>query len=87
MFQYEPPVPWNRTHHVENFDQVDSSAYLVHTWLKYPKFGHAGATDYASRMIRYGLITREEAVKMVRKHDGILEPLAARDFFEFCGYT
>lgn len=38
-------------------------------------------------MIRYGLITCEEAVEMVRKHDGILEPLAVRDFFEFCGYT
>lgn len=78
---------WNRTHHVENFDQVDSRAYLVHSWLKYPKFGHASATDYAARMVRYGLISREEAVEMVKKHDGNLDPLAVRDFCEFCGYT
>ena len=78
---------WNRTHHVENFDQVDSRAYLVHSWLKYPKFGHASATDYASRMVRYGLISREEAIEMVRKHDGNLDALAVRDFCEFCGYT
>ena len=39
---------------MENFDQVDSRAYLVHAWLKYPKFGHASATDYSARMIRYG---------------------------------
>ena len=32
---------WDRTHHAENFDQIDSRAYLVHSWLKYPKFGHA----------------------------------------------
>lgn len=54
---------WNRSHHVENFDQVDSRAYLVHSWLKYPKFGHASATDYAARMVRYGLTTREEAIE------------------------
>ena len=27
---------WDRTHHAENFDQIDSRAYLVHSWLKYP---------------------------------------------------
>lgn len=78
---------WDRTQHVENFDQVDSRAYLVHPWLKYPKFGHSSATDYSARMVRYGLITREEAVEMVHKHDGILDPLCVRDFCEFCGYT
>lgn len=38
-------------------------------------------------MVRYGLISREEAIEMVRKHDGNLDPLAVRDFCEFCGYT
>lgn len=78
---------WNRSHHVEDFDQVDSRAYLVHPWLKYPKFGHASATDYASRFIRYGLLTRDEAVELVKKHDSDLDPLAVRDFAEFAGYT
>ena len=78
---------WKRTHHVENFDQVDSRAYLIHPWLKYPKFGHASATDYASRFIRYGLMSREEAVELVRKHDHNLDVLAIRDFCDFCGYT
>lgn len=78
---------WDRTHHVENFDQVDSRAYLVHSWLKYPKFGHASATDYASRFIRYGLITREQAIKLVKEHDHKLDPLCVRDFCEFLGYS
>lgn len=78
---------WDRTQHVESFDQVDSRAYLVHPWLKYPKFGHAFATDYASRMVRYGLITREEAIKLVKEHDSKLDPLCVRDFCEFAGYT
>jgi len=71
---------------VENFDQVDSRAYLVHSWLKYPKFGHASATDYASRLLRYGLITKKEAIKLIKEHDHNLDPLAVRDFCEFLGY-
>lgn len=78
---------WNRTHHVENFDQIDSRAYLVHSWLKYPKFGHASATDYAARFVRYGLITREEAIQLVKKHDANLDVNCIRDFIDFCGYS
>jgi len=77
---------WNRTHHIEQFDQVDSRAYLIHPWLKYPKFGHASATDYAARFVRYGMLTREEAFELVKKHDHNLDPLAVRDFCEFVGY-
>ena len=72
---------------MENFDQVDSRAYLVHPWLKYPKFGHASATDYAARMVRYGMISRDHAVELVKERDGKLDPLCVRDFCEFCGYT
>jgi N-acetyl sugar amidotransferase len=78
---------WERTHHIEQFDQVDSRAYLVHAWLKYPKFGHASATDYASRFIRYGLLTREEAIQLVRQHDHRLDIKAVRDFCEFLNYS
>ena len=78
---------WNRTHHVENFDQIDSRAYLVHSWMKYPKFGHASATDYAARYVRYGLLTREEAVELVKKNDHNLDCHCVSDFVEFLGYT
>lgn len=78
---------WRRAHHVEDFDQVDSRAYLVHPWLKYPKFGHASATDYASRMVRYGMLEREQAVRLVKEHDHKLDPCSVRDFCEFCGYS
>ena len=78
---------WNRAHHIENFDQIDSRAYLVHSWLKYPKFGHGAATDYSARLIRYGLMTREEGIRLVRESDSRLDPLCVRDFCNFCGYT
>ena len=78
---------WKRQNHVEDFDQVESRAYLVHPWMKYPKFGHAAATDYASRMVRYGMITRDEAVALVKEHDAALDPLMVRDFCDFLGYS
>jgi N-acetyl sugar amidotransferase len=78
---------WNRTHHVEQFDQVDSRAYLVHAWMKYPKFGHASATDYAARFVRYGLLSREEAIALVKRHDHDLDVLCIRDFCDFMGYS
>ncbi len=78
---------WDRSHHVENFDQIDSRAYLIHSWLKYPKFGHASATDYAARFVRYGLLTREEAIALVKKHDHDLDSRCVADFIEFNGYS
>ncbi len=78
---------WIRSHHIENFDQVDSMAYLVHPWLKYPKFGHATATDYASRLIRYGLLNRKDAVTLVKDRDHKLDPRCVQDFCDFLGYT
>lgn len=77
---------WDRTHHIEQFDQVDTRAYLVHAWMKYPKFGHASATDYGSRFVRYGLITREDAKRLVKEHDHRLDVRAVRDFCDFLGY-
>lgn len=77
----------DRQHHIENFDQVDSLAYLLHPWMKYPKFGHASATDYASKFIRYGLMERKEAVRLVRERDGRLDQRVIQDFIDFMGYT
>ena len=78
---------WDRQHCVENFDQIDTIAYLVHAWMKYPKFGHASATDYAARFVRYGLISREEAVRLVTERDSKLDPKCVDDFCNFTGYS
>lgn len=78
---------WDRSHCVENFDQIDTVGYIVHAWLKYPKYAHAGASDYASRLVRYGLLTRDEAVKIVRQRDSMLDNKVVEDFCAFAGYT
>lgn len=74
---------WDRTHCVENFDQIDSIAYIFHAWMKYPKFGHAMASDYAARFVRYGLLSRDEAIKRVQKRDHKLDNKCVEDFCNF----
>lgn len=74
---------WNRTYHVESFDQVDSPAYLVHPWLRYPKFNHTSATDYA-----HGSLWDDHergGFKMVEEHDANLDPRSVRKFCHFLG--
>lgn len=78
---------WERSHCVEQFDQIDSIGYIIQAWLKYPKFGHAMVSDYASRLIRYGLLTRNEAIKLVNDKEHQLDNKVVEDFCAFAGYT
>lgn len=94
---------WDREGYVESFDQIDTIGYLVHPWFKYPKFGIGRPTEVTSYWLRgqriaddkfkkvqwtnESKITREEALKLVEKHDHKLDPLALKDFLEFTGYS
>lgn len=78
---------WDRSHCAEDFDQIDSIGYILQAWLKYPKYAHAMASDYASRLVRYGLLTRDEAVKIVSQRDHRLDNKVVDDFCTFAGYT
>lgn len=78
---------WTREGNIENFDQIDSLGYIVHLWMKYPKFGFARVTDIASRWIRKGKITRKQGMELVRKFDHKLDQRALDDFCNFCGYS
>ncbi len=78
---------WDRTNHIENFNQIDSYGYLLNAWMKFPKYGHAYATDYAARWVRYGLLTREEAVKLAEERDHNVDPKIVEDFCDFTGMT
>ncbi|RLF59716.1 MAG: N-acetyl sugar amidotransferase [Thermoplasmata archaeon] len=78
---------WKREGFIEDYDQIDSVGYLVHPWLKYPKYGHARATDVASLWIRLGYITREEGIELVKENDHKLDQKALDDFLKFSGYT
>ncbi|MCP3932988.1 MAG: N-acetyl sugar amidotransferase [Bacteroidetes bacterium] len=78
---------WKREGCIEDFEQIDSIAYLVHLWLKYPKFGFQRASDIASRRIREGLLSKQEAKSLIKNYDQNLDRRAMDDFNNFLGYT
>jgi len=77
---------WRREGCIEDYGQIDSMAYIVHLWMKYPKFGFSRTTDIASRWVRKGKITREEAGRLVMEYDYRLDQRAMDDFITFMGY-
>lgn len=47
----------------------DIHANGIHDYLKYLKFGYGRATDDASTLIRAGVMTRDEGIELVARHD------------------
>lgn len=78
---------WKREGYIEDFEQIDSLGYLVHLWLKYPKFGFQRTSDIVSRRIRDGLLDLNEGKKLIIKNDPKLDQLSMDDFIELLGYT
>lgn len=78
---------WKREGCIEDFEQIDSMGYLVHLWLKYPKFGFQRVSDIASRRVREGRLSLQEAKKLIMKHDHKLDQRAMQDFVDFLGYS
>ena len=77
---------WDRKGTIENFEQIDSYAYMVHLWLKYPKFGFQRVSDIASRRVREGVMGLEEAKREIATKDFELDPEALEDFCKTLGY-
>jgi N-acetyl sugar amidotransferase len=78
---------WIREGCAENFEQIDSVAYLTHLWLKYPKFGFQRTTDIVSRRIREGNLSLTEGKKIISEKDHKLDQKALDDFCETLGYS
>ena len=78
---------WVRDGYIENFEQIDSMGYLIHLWLKYPKFGFQRVSDIASRRVREGNLSLEEAKKLIKENDYKIDQKALDDFTSSLGYT
>jgi hypothetical protein len=58
----------------------------VHDYLKYIKFGYGRCTDHACKDIRAGILSREEAVDLVRRYDPVKPGDLAR-WLDYVGWT
>lgn len=55
---------------VVNYENLDNHQTGIHDYFKFLKFGFGRATDIACLHLRRGRITREDAMAMVKRHDG-----------------
>jgi len=78
----ESRTPFERTYRrISNLD--DRYENGVHDLLKFIKFGYGRASDHASKDIRNGYMTRDEGIKMVRKHDHAV----SQDLYHWLNYV
>jgi hypothetical protein len=53
-----------------NYENLDNAQTGIHDYFKFLKYGFGRATDLACLHIRRGRLSRADAVKLVKKHDG-----------------
>lgn len=68
------------------YAKTDDHANAVHDYMKYLKFGYGRATDDAATEVRYGRMTREEAIDMVKRYDSV-RPRSLDTYLKFLGMT
>ena len=78
---------WIREGYIENYEQIDSVAYIIHLWMKYPKFGFQRTSDIASRRVREELLSLPEAKKLINEYDHIIDQRALEDYCSTLGYS
>lgn len=77
--------PFERTYRrMSNLDDMHENG--VHDYLKFIKFGYGRASDHASKDVRSGDLTRDEAVELVRKYDHV-KPRDLKRWLDYTGMT
>jgi N-acetyl sugar amidotransferase len=55
---------------IVNYENLDNAHTGIHDYFKFLKYGFGRASDLACVHLRRGRLTREEALELVRMHDG-----------------
>jgi len=67
----------------DGWENLDVYFTVFHDYFKFLKYGFGRATDHASIEIRYGRITREEGLELVKKNEGKIPREYLNEFLEF----
>lgn len=62
--------PHNICSTIANYENLDNYVHGLHDYQKYLKFGFSRATDIACNLIRRNLLSRDDAIELVKMHDG-----------------
>lgn len=71
-----------------NYVGIDEKINRIHQYLKYLKFGYGRATDHACEDIRNNRMTRDKAIKLVKKFDRKkISKFYYKEFIDLIGIT
>ena len=70
---------------LSNASMLDEEFTNINMMLKYYKFGFGRATDIINEQIRAGDISRDEAIKVVERYDGLCSDRIIRRFSTYVG--
>lgn len=74
--------PFERTYRrMSNLDDMHENG--IHDYMKFIKFGYGRATDHCCKDIRSGLMTRQEALEIVKKMDSV----KSKDLYRWLKYV
>ena len=75
--------PFDRTYRtMSNLDDIHENG--AHDYLKFIKFGYGRCTDHASKDVRAGLLSRGQALSLIRRYDHV-KPRDLQRWFAYAG--
>jgi len=87
LYAWEPKrTSYQRTYRI--FGGIDDMHEIgIHDWLKFMKFGYGRCTDDASLDVRSGVLSRAQAIELVKKHDPAYPSEDLYRWLDLTGYT
>jgi N-acetyl sugar amidotransferase len=76
-----------KTGDLSNASMLDEEFTNINMMIKYYKFGFGRATDFVDEKIRNGQMSREKAIEIVKKYDGVCSDEIIADFSAYVGIS
>lgn len=81
------PFEENKTGDLTNASMLDEEFTNINMMIKYYKFGFGRASDLCNELIRQGKMSRDEAVDLVTKFDGVCSDSIIENYFRWIGIS
>tara|TARA_B100000029_G_scaffold476947_1_gene521531 strand:- start:24272 stop:25396 length:1125 start_codon:yes stop_codon:yes gene_type:complete len=78
---------FNLTQDLYGVTSLDEDWVVLNQMIKFYKYGFGRVTDYMNEEIRRGLISREDAIKIVNKYDGNCHKKYINSFCKYLGIS
>lgn len=60
---------------------------MIQHWTKFIKFGFQRVSDLACRFVREGVMSKEQALRLIKDKDWVCDPAAKKDFCRTIGIS